>query len=81
MHHKCDITGCKVTTTARVLFCPEHWQMVPDYMKSEILEHYKAGQAERGRYSEEWFYAVQNAVRFVEFRLKIRGGNEKGDLS
>jgi len=66
MAHKCHIGGCEVSTKPTLLFCREHWAMVPNDMQSKVYEHYTPGQCSGGKIKREWIQAAMAARIHVE---------------
>lgn len=45
--------------------CPRHWALVPAHIQKAVYKHYRAGQCDDYRPSEEWIAAADAAVRAV----------------
>lgn len=62
----CGAWGCKRQVRPGLLMCPEHWRMVPQEIRSEVLitwrRFLKVGHEARGNYNT----AVAKACQAVE---------------
>lgn len=45
--------------------CPKHWALVPAHIQKAVYKHYRAGQCDDYRPSEEWFAAAEAAIKAV----------------
>ena len=73
--HRCHIGGCEVDTKPTMLFCRDHWRMVPFKMQQEVYKHYKTGQCYGGKISRDWIMAARDARLFVEKLIReVEGG-------
>jgi hypothetical protein len=45
--------------------CSNHWKKVPPEMKEKVYEHYKKGQCDSKRPSNEWLKAARAAINYV----------------
>jgi hypothetical protein len=68
--------------------CAAHWAMVPDILRREVRAHYRRGQCDDKRPSEEWLIAATRArlavaewegAPWVDFlRRVVRAREERG---
>jgi hypothetical protein len=65
MKHLCHARGCEKECKPEKLMCPKHWAMVPAHIQRAVYKHYRAGQCDDYRPSEEWFAAADAAIRAV----------------
>lgn len=65
MSHECHATLCRQPCEPRKLMCLKHWKMVPYQSQLKMLEHYRPGQCNDKRPSQEWFNAAQLAIAQV----------------
>lgn len=42
--HKCHAARCKRTVQPRLLFCPQHWGMLPAELRELVRKAYRPGQ-------------------------------------
>ena len=63
-HHECPAPGCKASIPHHMLFCRQHWFMVPKPLRDEVWRTYRdeAGSADHRQ-------AVAAAVDYVRGRL------------
>lgn len=65
MAHTCHANFCNKKCRPEMLMCLKHWRMVPKDVQRAVLEHYRQGQCEDKRPSQEWFVAAQTAIACV----------------
>lgn len=61
----CPIQGCKVQIAGRLLMCPEHWNLCPKPLRSEVWRFYRAGQERTGMASQTYYEAARKAIEAV----------------
>lgn len=65
MKNVCYARDCERECKPEKLMCPKHWRMVPSHIQKEVYKHYRHGQAEGKKPSEDWILAVNAAVKAV----------------
>lgn len=68
MTHACHATGCKRLVPPKLLFCIEHWRMVPYSLQQEVWATYVPGQEIRKDPTDEYLEVQRRAVEAVERR-------------
>jgi hypothetical protein len=66
--HRCHARGCKVAVKPELLMCLKHWRMVPRAIQARVWQHYRPGQCDDKRPSEEWHKAADDAIEAVAAR-------------
>jgi hypothetical protein len=74
----CRAVGCQHVISARMLFCPEHWAMVPAELRREVMVSAAAksqgAQGAAGRYGD----AVARAVASVKAKQERKAQASAG---
>lgn len=63
--HVCHAVNCWFPVTPRMLFCADHWCMLPKTAQSVIYREYRAGQERDKRPSARYLVAQAMVVAFV----------------
>ena len=63
--HLCHAIDCWLPVPPRMLFCIDHWKMLPKSAQSVIWREYRAGQERDKRPSARYLVAQACAVAFV----------------
>lgn len=68
MSHECHISHCNIETKPELLFCIDHWNMVPNNMKDLVYKYYTPGQCnDLKKIKREWVKVAQNAHIYVRW--------------
>lgn len=63
--HTCHAAGCDQGVRPERLMCGRHWAMVPKVVQDAVWEHYRPGQCDDKRPSQEWHAAADAAIGSV----------------
>lgn len=64
-NHHCHARNCKLKVPPEMLMCKRHWFMVPMPIRNRVWKHYRKGQCDDMRPSEEWLEAANDAIAAV----------------
>ena len=65
MKHLCHARNCDKECKPEFLMCPKHWKMVPPNLQQDVYKHYRKGQCDDKKPSEEWLAAADAAIKSV----------------
>ncbi len=65
MSHTCHARGCEILCRPQFLMCVSHWKMVHQRLQRLVWRHYREGQYDDMRPSEEWHWAAAAAIGYV----------------
>lgn len=68
--HTCHWPGCEAEVAPSMWGCKPHWTRLPQSIKQEILEHYRAGQDVDKRPTVDYLRAARNAVAWAANQTK-----------
>lgn len=75
MNHRCHFLNCPTATPPRLLFCAQHWAMVPPVEQTAVWAAYRSTkQATRAR-DRDYLSACAKATEAVAAKLGLDGSN------
>lgn len=63
--HRCHARGCERACKPEFLMCGRHWKMVPKRIQAKVYRHYRDGQCDDKKPSQEWMDAAKAAIAAV----------------